>query len=122
MGIQPFCIRALGEIVLRVRDLNAMQKFYEQIIGLELMRRFENDAVFFRIGLLAYNLSMAMKLLVFPKAYQTRQISTIRWRVYEWAGYLVKHAGKLALRVSASVEFIRFFSMCRHRCWLLSTG
>jgi hypothetical protein len=80
------------------------------------------NAVFFRIGLLAYNLSIAMKLLVFPKAYQARQISTIRFRVYEWAGYLVKHAGKLALRVSAPVEFIRFFSMCRHRCWLLSTG
>jgi hypothetical protein len=80
------------------------------------------NAVFFRIGLLAYNLSIAMKLLVFPKTYQTRQISTIRWRVYEWAGYLVKHAGKQALRVSAPAEFVRFFAICRHRCWLLSTG
>ena len=80
------------------------------------------NAVFFCIGLLAYNLSIAMKLLVFPKAYQARQISTIRWRVYEWAGYLVSHAGKLALRISAPVEFIRFFTMCRHRCWLLSSG
>jgi hypothetical protein len=78
------------------------------------------NAVFFRIGLLAYNLSIAMKLLVFPKEYSCKQIRTIRWRVYEWAAYLVKHAGKLALRISAPVEVIRFFNMCRHRCYLLS--
>ncbi len=42
-------IKALGEIALRVRDLNIMQTFYEEVIGLELMRRFENSA-FFRIA------------------------------------------------------------------------
>jgi hypothetical protein len=77
------------------------------------------NAVFFRIGLLAYNLFIAMKFLVFPKEYQTRQIRTIRWRIYDWAGYLVKHAGQRALRISASREVVRFFRRCRHRCWLL---
>jgi len=80
------------------------------------------NAVFFRIGLLAYNLSIAMKLLVFPKEYQRKQIGTIRWQVYQWAGYLVKHAGKQILKLSAPTEFIRFFRICRHRCWLLSTA
>ena len=80
------------------------------------------NAVFFRIGLLAFNLSIAMKLLVFPKEYQTKQIRTIRWRVYEWAGYLVKRGGrgKKIFRLSAPVEVIRFFERCRHRCWLLT--
>ena len=42
-------IKALGEIVLRVKNLQAMQDFYENIIGLELLQRFE-DSVFFKIA------------------------------------------------------------------------
>jgi catechol-2,3-dioxygenase len=37
-------IKALGEIALRVRDLASMQTFYEEIIGLELLKRFEHAA------------------------------------------------------------------------------
>ena len=42
-------IRALGEIALRVRDLDGMQAFYQDVVGLELMRRFPGSA-FFRIA------------------------------------------------------------------------
>jgi catechol 2,3-dioxygenase-like lactoylglutathione lyase family enzyme len=42
-------IKALGEIALRVTDLDMMQRFYEDIVGLELMRRTDN-AVFFKIA------------------------------------------------------------------------
>ena len=41
--------RALGEIALRVRDLDVMQQFYQETIGLELMHRFPH-AVFFRVA------------------------------------------------------------------------
>ena len=39
----------LGEIALRVNNLDASQDFYENKIGLELMRRFEESA-FFKIA------------------------------------------------------------------------
>ena len=42
-------IKALGEIALRVTDLDTMQRFYEEIVGLEVMRRADN-AVFFKIA------------------------------------------------------------------------
>lgn len=42
-------VKALGEIALRVNDLDAMQRFYQEAIGLELMKRFPN-AAFFRIA------------------------------------------------------------------------
>ena len=42
-------IRALGEIALRVTDLEGMQEFYERVVGLELMQRFP-EAAFFKIA------------------------------------------------------------------------
>ena len=39
-------IKGLGEIALRVVDLDVMQRFYEEVIGLELLRRFEKSALF----------------------------------------------------------------------------
>jgi catechol 2,3-dioxygenase-like lactoylglutathione lyase family enzyme len=42
-------IKGLGEIALRIGDLNAMQRFYQDAIGLTLMKRFEK-AAFFRIA------------------------------------------------------------------------
>ncbi len=42
-------IRGLGEIALRVNNLDAMQRFYEDVIGLPLMKRFPTSA-FFKIA------------------------------------------------------------------------
>jgi catechol 2,3-dioxygenase len=47
--MMPTAVRALGEVALRVNHLEQMQAFYENIIGLDLMRRFEH-AAFFRIA------------------------------------------------------------------------
>ena len=49
MSNQERPIKALGEIALRVTDLDTMQRFYEKIVGLEVMRRADN-AVFFKIA------------------------------------------------------------------------
>jgi catechol-2,3-dioxygenase len=42
-------VRGLGEIALRVNDLDTAQKFYEDVIGLPLMTRVPNCA-FFKIA------------------------------------------------------------------------
>jgi catechol-2,3-dioxygenase len=42
-------IKALGELALRVTGLDTMQRFYEDIVGLEFMRRTDN-ATFFKIA------------------------------------------------------------------------
>jgi catechol 2,3-dioxygenase-like lactoylglutathione lyase family enzyme len=42
-------IRGLGEVALRVADLDRMQDFYQHKIGLELLRRADRHA-FFRLG------------------------------------------------------------------------
>ena len=43
------CVKGLGEVSIRVRDLDAMQRFYEEVVGLEVLRR-EESFVFFKIG------------------------------------------------------------------------
>ncbi len=42
-------VRGLGEVALRVNNLDAMQKFYEEVIGLPLMNR-DSDTAFFKIA------------------------------------------------------------------------
>jgi len=42
-------VKGLGEVSIRVRDLDAMHKFYEEVIGLELLRRDERS-VFFKVA------------------------------------------------------------------------
>lgn len=41
-------IKGLGEASIRVNDLKAMQKFYKEVVGLEVLRQ-EEDYVFFKI-------------------------------------------------------------------------
>ena len=42
-------IKGLGEVSIRVRDLDAMHKFYEEVVGLEVIRR-DESFVFFKIA------------------------------------------------------------------------
>jgi catechol-2,3-dioxygenase len=42
-------VRGLGEVALRVNNLDAMQKFYGEVIGLPLMNR-DSDTAFFKIA------------------------------------------------------------------------
>ena len=46
-GFRP---RGLGETVIRVRDLDRVQAFYQDVLGLEFWRRFDDRWVFFRIA------------------------------------------------------------------------
>jgi catechol-2,3-dioxygenase len=43
------CIKGLGEVSIRVNDLDLMHKFYEDVIGLEILRR-EESYSFFKIA------------------------------------------------------------------------
>jgi catechol 2,3-dioxygenase-like lactoylglutathione lyase family enzyme len=41
-------IKGLGEVSIRVKNLDAMHKFYEEVVGLEVLRH-EESFVFFKI-------------------------------------------------------------------------
>ena len=61
---------------------------------------FEANSMFFRTGVLAYNLFVLFRLLVLPASMKKHQVQTIRWRLYQTAGKIVKHAGALYLKVN----------------------
>ena len=42
-------IKGLGEVSIQVRDLDVMRKFYEEVVGLEVIRQ-EDEYVFFKIA------------------------------------------------------------------------
>ena len=42
-------VKGLGEVSICVKDLDAMQKFYEEVVGLEVLRR-DESFVFFKIA------------------------------------------------------------------------
>ena len=48
-GSERRIIKGLGEFALRVDNLDIMQKFYEQAVGLEVLNR-SDDAVFFKVA------------------------------------------------------------------------
>ena len=52
------------------------------------------NAVFFRIGVIAYNLFIGFKRLSCPEAWVHHTIATFRWKVVQVAGRIVHHAGR----------------------------
>jgi len=52
---RPRCVKGLGEVSIRVTDLDAMHKFYEEVVGLEVLptggcARRDESFVFFKIA------------------------------------------------------------------------
>lgn len=60
----------------------------------------EANAVYFRIGALAYNLFHVFRDWALPGTWQKHQVATIRWRLYQVAGKVTRHAGSLFLKVA----------------------
>jgi hypothetical protein len=62
---------------------------------------FGANAMYFRIGALSYNLFVLFKLLALSPEWRHHQVQTVRWRLYQAAGRVVRHGRRLMLRVSA---------------------
>lgn len=75
--------------------------------------QFEGNAAWFRIGALAYNLFLTQQEFGLPPELQSATIETVRWRFYQVAGRLVKHARQLILRVAT--DAITFAAMLKLR-------
>lgn len=61
------------------------------------------NAVYFEIGLLAYHLVTAFKRMLLDRSWWHRTIATLRWRILEGGGYLVRRGRRLVLRVTKGI-------------------
>jgi len=78
----------------------------------------EANAVFFRIGILAYNLYRLFLLKTLSASWHRHQVQTIRWRLYQIAGKIVFHGGQVYLKVRG--RFCALFNKIRLRGWEFS--
>ncbi|MEK7777547.1 MAG: IS1380 family transposase [Chloroflexota bacterium] len=80
------------------------------------------NAVYFRIGVIAYNLFAAMKLLSLPPWLRNSTIASLRWQVYQTAARVVHHGHQVLLKLATSAEKLVLFLGIRKRCLQMAYG
>ena len=115
--------------VWRYNERGQMENIIKELkvgMGMEQMPsgRFEANAMYFAIGVLGYNLYVAQKYFVIGEGYQRKTIHSLRWSLIQIPGKLIRHAGRLILKIAASVEkFGHYMRMRqRHLALLLEPG
>jgi hypothetical protein len=85
--------------------------------GMERMPcgQFEANAMFFRIGVIAYNLFRLFVLKALDTSWHKHQVQTIRWKLYQVAGKIVFHSNQTFLKVNR--RFYKLFDDIRLRIW-----
>jgi len=78
------------------------------------------NAIFFRIGVIAYNLFIGFKRLACPESWMKQTIATFRWKLVQVAGRIVKHAGEVVLKLMVDLETMELFQGIRKKSFELS--
>jgi len=130
---EPYCYHIIAtnreepaeEIVRLHNQRGQLENYIKELkngFGMDWMPCGETyaNAVFFRIGVIAYNLFQALKVLGLQVWWRTSTIATARWKLYQVAGRLVCHARRVVLKLAATWDKIRLFRQVRHRCLELS--
>lgn len=73
------------------------------------------NAVFFRIGAMAYNICRLFVLKTLAVGWHRHQVQTLRWRLFQTAGKVVDHANRVYLKVSRGLYAL--FDEIRLRIW-----
>jgi hypothetical protein len=77
------------------------------------------NAVFFRIGVIAYNLFIGFKRLSCPESWMKHTIATFRWKMVQVAGRIVRHAGETVLKLMIDLEKLELFKGIRRKSFEL---
>jgi len=91
-------------------------------IGMERMPcgQTQANAVFFRIGVVAYNLFIGFKRLSCPESWMKQTLATFRWKMVQVAGRIVRHAGETVLKLMIDVEKLELFRGIRKKSFELT--
>lgn len=91
-------------------------------LGMERMPCGETwaNAVLFRLGVIAYNLLVGFRRLACPAAWACHTMATIRWKLIQLAGRIVRHAGQWVLKLVVDADLLGVLHGIRARCMALS--
>jgi hypothetical protein len=73
------------------------------------------NAMFFRIGAIAYNICRLFVLKTLAVSWHRHQVQTLRWRLFQTAGKVVDHANRVYLKVCR--RLCKLFDEIRLRIW-----
>jgi len=131
---EPYCYHAVAsnreegatEVIWKHNGRGNSENWHKELkigVGMEQMPcgQKEAKALYFAIGVLAYNLAQLLKQRVLPAAYGPATLATLRWKVYRLAGKLVRHARGLILQIKADTEKWLLLQSARVQCALLRT-
>ena len=83
--------------------------------------QFDANALYYAIGVLAYNLGQLLQRQVLPEPYRTVTAGRLRWKLYRLAGKLVRHARSWVLQIKVDAETWLLIESARYRCAVLRT-
>lgn len=75
---------------------------------------FAANAAFFALGVLAHNLYLGFRNIALGEDWERSRIQTVRWRLYQTAGKIVRHGRRIILKISAAA--LGLFNTIRARC------
>ena len=73
------------------------------------------NAIFFRLGVIAYNISLMFKLDVLPDSWQRYQIRTVRWQLFQIAGKVINSGRYVRLKIREA--HLALFRNIRQLIW-----
>jgi hypothetical protein len=114
-----------GEVLKWHNQRGQAENFNKEIkigFGMERMPcgQTHANAVFFRIGVIAYNLFIGFKRLTCPESWAKHTIATFRWKMVQVAGRIVRHAGETVIKLMIDLEKLELFKGIRRRSFELS--
>ena len=115
-----------AEVIWKHNERGNSENWHKELkigFGMDQMPcgQFDANALYFAIGVLAYNLAQLLKRQVLPESYRTVTVATLRWKLYRLAGKLVRHARRWILQIQADAEKWLLLETARLRCARLRT-
>lgn len=119
-GLEWTAVRALEWHQLR-GGVENFHKGLKSDVGVGYMPTGDSpaNAVWFRIGVLVYNLIQGFKRDLLPVACQSFRLPTLRWKFFALPGKLVRHARTLVLKLAVPQRDLDSLSAVRAQCRLL---
>jgi len=129
----PYCYHAVAtnrapsasEIIWEHNQRGESENWHKELklgFGMEQLPcgQFAANALFFAIGVLAYNLGVLLKVEVLPEEYRQSTVQTLRWQLYRLAAKLVRHGRQWILKVRTDSEKLALLLAVRKKCYELS--